>query len=150
MANNLQQKQQPFRVLMAEDSEIDVELFKAAIKNSETQFQLEVVENGEELIRYLKKEDPYSQKNAPHIILLDINMPRMNGIEALKIIKHDDDLKIIPVIMLTCSSREEDIRACYANYANSYIQKPFSITEFIKIINNFSQFWFSAATLPQV
>src|SRR5581483_3141548 len=97
------------RILLVDDNEPDIDLFKLAMKKANVPLECTVIRDGEELIKYLKKASPFEKATIPDLILLDINMPRMNGIEALKLIKNDQSLKIIPIVMLTVSDKEEDI-----------------------------------------
>lgn len=137
-----------FFLLMVDDNEADVELFRLIMKKANMDVQFDTVGDGEKLIRFLKKEPPYENVPMPNLILLDINMPRMNGIEALKYIKNNDSFKMIPVLMFTSSNRKEDIITCYKEHANAYILKPFQIEEFIKIITTLKEYWMETIQLP--
>ncbi len=140
---------QPRLVLvMADDSDPDVALFRIALKKSDLSAVLFIVKDGEELLLFLKKEPPFETALTPNLIFLDIAMPNMNGIEALKQIKQDRSLAIIPVVMLTNSNREEDVLSSYEYHANSYIVKPGSVDIYKEVIDSISEYWFSTARLP--
>lgn len=133
-------------ILLVEDNPGDVRLTQEVLKSSNLQSILHVVYDGEEAIDYLKLS---AEKNTlPHLIILDLNLPRLNGIEVLDEIKSDKRLKLIPVVMLTSSGAEHDIGECYRNHANSYIAKPVDFEEYFKVVTNIEKFWFSIAKLP--
>jgi CheY-like chemotaxis protein len=125
------------RILLAEDNPDDIEITKKALKEAKIINALSVVRDGQEAVDYLLHKGAYQDAAAcpkPGLILLDINLPKMNGLEVLKIIKNDADLKRIPVVMLTVSKRDEDILKSYNGGCNSFIQKPVNFENFIEII----------------
>ncbi|HUQ67289.1 MAG TPA: response regulator [Flavitalea sp.] len=141
--------QREIEILLVEDNEGDIVLTIEALKKAKIQNAIHVVRDGDEALDFLKKRDKYINAVTPDIILLDINLPKMDGTEILSLIKKDDHLKIIPVIMLTTSDSEHDIVQAYSNHANCYITKPIDIKSFIKVIRTIKNFWISIVTLPK-
>ncbi len=137
------------RILLIEDNEGDVELIIEAFNYYKVNLDINVVSNGEEAIRYLSSKAKYAE-HRPNLILLDINLPRVDGKEVLHYIKTDDVLKTIPVVMLTSSSLQKDIYYSYSNQANCYIVKPANLEEFIKVIHNIESFWLDCVTYPNI
>ncbi len=138
-----------FRILIVEDNPADIRLTKVAIQKSEIDYHLDVVKDGVEAINFLKKLGKYSKVDLPDLILLDLNLPRKNGLEALKEIKEDEDLKRIPVVILTISSNEEDLIKAYNLHANSYINKPLDVREFYTIVEFICLYWFKIVKLAK-
>lgn len=136
-------------ILLVEDNEGDVELTKIAFRKSGYECTLDVVNNGEEALDYLYKRDQFTHAPRPDMVLLDLNMPRMGGKELLEIIKQDDALRSIPVIVLTSSQAPADIEESYARYANCYILKPSGLTAFIEFARQLENFWGGFVQLPQ-
>lgn len=136
-------------ILLVEDNNGDVWLTKEAFKNSEKNINIEVVVDGEEALDYLQKKAPYENRVKPDLILLDLNLPKWDGREVLKKIKADDDLKHIPVIVLTTSNAQHDVLSCYNSYANCFITKPVDYDSFFEIIKNIEAFWLNTAILPR-
>lgn len=139
----------PIEILLVEDNEDDIILTKEAFEENRLANKLNVVKTGMDAIRYLKKEGPFSDAVKPNIILLDLNLPEMSGIEVLQNIKNEEGLKDIPVVILTTSNLEQDIIKSYKLHANCYINKPVSLDEFFEVIKIFGKFWFSIVTLPE-
>lgn len=135
-------------VLMAEDNPDDVELAREALSESKLSIDLAVVPNGIECLRYLRREGEYRDVGRPDILLLDLNMPRMDGREALAEIRADDALAHLPVVVLTTSDAESDIVRAYQLHANCYITKPVDFDQFVKVVNAIHQFWFTIVKLP--
>ncbi|MEI6520893.1 MAG: response regulator [bacterium] len=140
---------EPIEILMAEDNEDDVILIQEAFEAAKIINILNVVQDGEEAMAYLRKEGKYKSANRPGLVMLDINMPKKNGLEVLEEIKNDPDLKQIPVIMLTVSVREEDVIRAYSSGANTYVRKPVKFDEFRQIIGQFALYWTLVATIPK-
>ncbi len=136
-------------ILLVEDNPGDQRLTKEALKDGKIRNNLYIVEDGEEALHYLKREAPYLEAVKPDLILLDLNLPRMNGEEVLKVIKADEELKRIPVVILTTSSADEDILKAYDLNANCYITKPVDFSQFIKVIKMIQEFWFTIVKLPK-
>lgn len=138
----------PIEILLIEDNPGDVRLTIEVLKDSKIINKLNVVEDGEEALAYLRKEGKYKNKTRPDLILLDLNLPRKNGKEVLAEIKEDKSFKRIPVVILTISQAEEDIIRTYELHANCYITKPVDIDQFIKVVRSIEYFWFSIVKLP--
>lgn len=130
-----------YNILLVEDNEGDVLLTKEAFEESGCNHELYVAYDGQEAISFLEKNTPYTHMDNPNLILLDINLPKINGHEVLKYIKTNSNLKHIPVIILTTSSAQKDVGSSYSNYANCYITKPNDVTEFFQIIKTINDFW---------
>lgn len=137
------------QILLVEDNEGDILLTLEAFKEIKAKNTIAVVKDGEEAIEFLKKQGQYAESVMPNLILLDINMPKLNGIEVLDFIKKDDKLKKIPVVMLTTSSSESDISACYEKSANCFITKPLDFGNFLSVVEAIETFWFKVAQLPK-
>lgn len=135
-------------ILLVEDSEQDALLIREALEEQEILKEMSHVQNGEEALKYLKKEAPYENSKLPDLILMDINMPVMNGIEALKQIKSLENFKQIPVLMLTTSSRKEDILRAYKEQSSSYIVKPEDIYELDRLAETIKNYWTNTVRLP--
>ena len=138
-------------ILLAEDDPGDQELTRRALQDDLMRADLRVVEDGEEALEYLRREGAYSDPEdspRPDLMLLDLNMPRMNGRELLKILKDDPDLGRIPVCVLTTSEQEADILRSYDLGCNSYIQKPVEMDQFVNAVQKLGQYWFDVVTLP--
>lgn len=138
----------PVEVLLAEDREMDIDLVRTSFRKLKIANHLTVVKDGLELMSYLRREKPHELAIRPVLILLDLNMPRKNGREALKEIKEDPNLRRIPVVVMTSSDAEEDIIRSYDLHANAYIRKPIEITELHKVISQIDSFWLTLVTLP--
>jgi CheY-like chemotaxis protein len=149
MANN-HKILQPIEILMADDNKGDVRLALEALKGAKVKNNVHVVGDGVEAMAFLRKEGKYAKMTRPDILLLDLNMPRKGGIEVLKEIKTDDELKTLPVVILTVSQADEDILKSYNLHANCYISKPVDLDQFIKIVKSLEDFWFTIVKLPPV
>lgn len=137
----------PVHILLVEDNEGDVILTLEAFEESKVITDISVVKNGKEALEFLFKRDGFSEAKRPDLILLDINIPIYNGHEVLMQIKSDDQLKKIPVIMLTTSSNQKDIDMAYANHSNSYVKKPLDMDEFLEAILKIEAFWLQLSLL---
>ncbi len=138
----------PIKILLVEDSEGDIFLIKDAINDAGIALSLDVARNGHEAVQLLNKEGIYQEKETPDLILLDINMPVMNGHEFLDFIKGTDKFKHLPVIMLTTSSSKTDILKSYQKYSNAYIVKPDIASDFDMVVKGIENFWINTAKLP--
>ena len=136
-------------ILLVEDNLGDVRLATEAFKEAKVRNSLHIVGDGVEALLFLRKEGKYSQSPRPHVILLDLNLPKKDGREVLAEIKNDADLKRIPVVILTISKAEEDILKAYNLHANCYITKPLDLGQFIKVIQSIEDFWLTIVTLPK-
>ncbi|HMO63277.1 MAG TPA: response regulator [Ferruginibacter sp.] len=139
---------QPVNILLVEDSEGDILLTTEALEGSSLINSLNVVKNGKDALDYLHKKGNYTSVTIPDLILLDINLPMKNGHEVLAGVKQSEQLKHIPVIILTTSSSEKDIHQSYKHYANCYITKPVEAGDYTHVINSIERFWFSLVKLP--
>ena len=135
-------------ILLVEDNPGDIRLTQEAFKESNLEAALYVAHDGEEAISFLTKKNRYRTMPTPDLILLDLNLPKKDGREVLKIIKTDATLMQIPVVSLTTSKAEEDISRAYNLHANSYITKPISLEEFINVVQCIGKFWLKVAQLP--
>lgn len=142
-------KNKPITILMAEDNATDVMLTKEALAHAKVLNTLHVVEDGIQALDFLHRRGAYAKMPRPDLILLDLNMPRKNGQEVLAEIKADDDLKHIPVVVLTTSKAEEDVLKAYGLFANCYVIKPVDFDVFAEVVRSIQQFWFSVVTLPR-
>lgn len=137
-------------ILLVEDNPGDVRLTREALKDMKLKHALHVVPDGVEALSFLRREGQYGDMPRPDIILLDLNLPRKDGREVLEEIKQDDELKRIPVVVLTTSDDESDILASYNLHANCYITKPVDMQSFIAIVQNIKNFWFGIVKLPPI
>ncbi len=138
-------------ILMADDDEDDHILVRDALAESQLPIDLHIVSNGEELLNYLYNRGLYSDKSQaprPGLILLDLNMPKKNGLEVLKDIKTDPILRRIPVIVLSTSNDQQDIYQTYDLGANSFITKPVTFAALVEIMKNIGKYWFEIVQLP--
>jgi CheY-like chemotaxis protein len=135
-------------ILLVEDDPDHVDLTRIALQTARVPFGLHVVMDGTEALQYLRHEDPYRHAALPDLILLDLNLPKLDGREVLRAIKSDPSLCRIPVIVLTTSSDPADIDAAYQNYANSFITKPTDFDEFLHAIETMHEYWLSVVRLP--
>ena len=133
---------------MAEDSPDDVILTQEALLETKMHINLNVVNDGVEAMRFLRREGEYADSPRPDLILLDLNMPRKDGREVLAEIKSDDDLKTIPVVVLTTSRADQDIVSAYSLHANCYVTKPVDLNQFITVVQSIEDFWISIVKLP--
>jgi CheY-like chemotaxis protein len=137
-------------VLIADDDPDDRELTADALSASASGGEVRCVEDGQELLDYLRREGQYESDAAPRpdVILLDLNMPKRTGAEALADIKADDQLRTIPIVVLSTSSRTEDVRSSYDLGASSYVVKPSSFTGLVEAMRAFERYWFDLVDLP--
>lgn len=135
-------------ILLVEDNEGDVVLAKEALSEARIRNTVTVINNGEEALKYLYREGKYRNIELPDLILLDINLPRVDGMEVLAKIKADEDLKAIPVVMLTTSTSERDVLLAYRNYVNCYINKPINTEKLLAVIKNTESFWLNIVKSP--
>jgi len=135
-------------ILLVEDSPGDVRLTMEALADAKISNNITVASDGIEALAVLRKEGQFADAVRPDLILLDLNMPRMDGRELLGIIKEDSDLKNIPVVVLTTSQSEADILESYDLRANCYITKPVDLDQFLVVVNSIQEFWLSIVKLP--
>jgi chemotaxis family two-component system response regulator Rcp1 len=139
---------QPVRILLVEDNPGDVRLTKEAFREGKVNNEMYVVSDGVEALEFLRRENGYADRPHPDIVLLDLNLPRKDGREVLAELKQDAELRHIPVIVLTTSEAEGDVRESYDLHANCYIKKPVDISRFIDVLRALDEFWFSIVRLP--
>jgi CheY-like chemotaxis protein len=139
----------PVEVLLVEDNPGDVRLTQEAFKDGRVFVNLTVAMDGVEAIDILRHKGVHNDKPRPDLILLDLNLPKKNGREVLEEIKADDDLKRIPVIVMTTSKAEQDIHRAYNLNANCYVTKPVDLDEFLNVVKSIEDFWLTIVTLPQ-
>jgi CheY-like chemotaxis protein len=143
------QQGNPVEILLVEDNPADVRLTIEGLKEGKVKNNLSVVENGVEALAFLRKQGKYADAVRPDLVLLDLNMPKKDGREVLAEIKADEQLRHIPVVVLTTSKAEQDILKAYSLHANCYITKPVDLDQFISIVESIEDFWFTIVKLPQ-
>ncbi len=136
-------------ILLIEDNEGDILLTKEAFDNSKISNVVSVVRDGWEAMLFLEKKQDYISAETPDVILLDVNIPKLNGHEVLANVKSNPKLKHIPVIMLTTSSSEQDVLKSYQNHVNCFITKPIETEPFSDVITSIEEFWMSIVQLPK-
>lgn len=148
MANGNGNFVSPVEILLVEDSPADVRLTREALKEEKLHINLNVVGDGVEAMKYLRKEGKYSKAIKPDLILLDLNLPKKDGREVLKELKSDDNLRVIPTVILTISKAEEDLVKTYNLHANCYITKPLDLNQFSHVVKSIKDFWLTIVKLP--
>lgn len=138
----------PVRILLMEDDPGDVELIFEALRDAKITLHVDHVVDGEEGMRFLRRQTGYAGARRPDIILLDLNMPRKDGREVLEEIKGDKQLRSIPVVVLTTSDAETDIVASYDLGANCYLKKPLGLQDFLQVVKSVEDFWLTMVRLP--
>ena len=138
----------PVEILLVEDNPGDVRLTQETLKDFKVLNHLSVVGDGVEAMAFLRREGKYAEASRPDLILLDLNLPKKDGREVLAEIKVDEQLKRIPVVILTTSSAEQDILKTYELHANCYITKPVDLDQFSAVVKSIEQFWFTTVKLP--
>jgi CheY-like chemotaxis protein len=141
----------PVKILLVEDHLQDIEITRRAFAKGRMKNELIVVRDGQEALDYLEHQGKYSHSASsprPGMILLDLNLPKIGGMAVLQQIKKDEALKLIPVIVLTASPREEDVVGAYRLGVNTYIQKPVEFEVFMRIVNAIQEYWVNVASLP--
>lgn len=138
----------PINILLVEDNPGDADLAREALEDSKMNNHLDVVDDGVKAMAYLRREPPYAEAPRPDLILLDLNLPKKDGREVLAEIKSDDNLKRIPVVILTTSRAEEDVLKTYNLHANCYITKPIDLNQFMHVVRSIEEFWLSIVILP--
>lgn len=138
----------PVELLLVEDNSGDVRLTKEGLKTGRLWNNLHVAKDGVEAMVFLRRQGKFADAPRPDLILLDLNLPRKDGRQVLAEIKSDDDLKSIPVVILTSSKAEEDIVKAYGLHANCYITKPVDFPRFTAVVKSIEDFWFTVVKLP--
>lgn len=135
-------------ILLVEDNPGDIRLTKEALKDARVRNNLSVVSDGEQALDFLCNRGAFAQSPKPDLILLDFNLPKMDGREVLESVKRDPNLRRIPVVVLTSSQHELDIVQAYDNYANAFITKPVDAEQFFAVIRHIESFWLDIVKLP--
>jgi CheY-like chemotaxis protein len=139
----------PIEVLLVEDDPGDVVMTREALAESKVMNQLHVVSNGEDAMKFLRREAPYEDAPRPGLVLLDLNLPRLDGREVLGQVKGDPDLRRIPVVVLTTSQAEEDVLRSYDLHANAFVTKPVDFDRFLEVVRQVDNFYISVVSLPK-
>ncbi len=139
----------PIEILLVEDNPGDVRLTKEALKEAKVINHLTVLKDGVEALTFLRRESQYANAPRPHLILLDLNLPKKDGREVLAEIKDDEKLKRIPVVVLTTSQNEQDVLKTYNLHANCYVTKPVDLEQFITVVKTIEDFWLGIVVLPK-
>ncbi|MBI1176337.1 response regulator [bacterium] len=139
---------EPLEILLVEDSPTDALLMQEALASSTLFGNFHHVENGEDAMAFLRHHDRFADAPRPGLVLLDLNLPRKSGLEVLHDIKEDDDLKTIPVVVLTTSRDEADVKGSYGMHANCYVCKPVEFRKLDEVVQGIEHFWLNVATLP--
>jgi CheY-like chemotaxis protein len=135
-------------ILLVEDNPADVRLVQEVFKEARIHNKMRVALDGDKAMQILRREGEYARASSPDLIILDLNLPKKDGREVLKEIKKDENLKSIPVVILTTSNAEEDLIETYKNNANCYISKPVDLDNFIRVVKIIEDFWLSIVKLP--
>jgi len=138
----------PVEILLVEDSPSDTDLTVEALREAKIRNHLSIVNDGVQAIEFLRGQGKYTRAPRPDLILLDLNLPRKDGREVLEEIKTDENLKTIPVVIMTTSRAEHDVLRSYKLQANCYITKPVDFDEFLKVVHAIESFWLCVVTLP--
>jgi len=135
-------------ILLIEDDQGDVELTREGLMDAKMHVTLHTVDDGFKAMKFLRKQPPYTEAVRPDLILLDINLPKKDGKEVLREIKSDENLRRIPVVVLTTSEADADILGCYDLGVNCYISKPVRFDDFVQVVHTIEDFWFSVVKIP--
>jgi two-component system, chemotaxis family, response regulator Rcp1 len=138
----------PIEILLVEDSPEDADLTREALEDAKVANNLSVVADGAAALAYLRRQGDYAGATRPDLILLDLNLPKKDGREVLAEIKADDELKLIPVVVLTTSEAEQDIVKSYKLHANCYVTKPLDLDQFVTVVKSIEDFWLAIVKLP--
>ena len=144
----MSEKGRPIDILLIENNSGDILLTQEALEDGKISNHLHVCRDGEEGLNFLFKKGNFADAVTPDLILLDLNMPKKDGREVLKVVKSDPELKRIPVVVLTTSEADQDILRSYDLHANCYIKKPVNFEQFIEVVKGIEHFWFTVVTLP--
>jgi two-component system, chemotaxis family, response regulator Rcp1 len=138
----------PCRILLVEDNKAELRLLQEAFNESAEPLELHAVSDGEEALNFMYGRDSHAGKPRPDLILLDINLPKINGHQVLRNLKNEPDLKRIPVLMLSGSRSAADIYSAYDNHANAYLQKPSDLKDYFHLVSELKRFWLRVVALP--
>ncbi|MET8086127.1 response regulator [Micromonospora sp. NPDC049275] len=140
---------QPVRILVVDDDPGDVLMIEEALADSDVEKIIDVVSDGEEAMEFLRAEGRHVQARRPDVILLDLNMPRMDGRQVLGAVKQDEDLRTIPIVVLTTSNADTDIVGSYTLQANAYVTKPIDLDDFNDVVRRIDEFFGRVVVLPK-
>ncbi|MEU0551035.1 response regulator [Micromonospora sp. RB23] len=140
---------QPVRILVVDDDPGDVLMIEEALADSDVEKIIDVVSDGEEAMEFLRAEGRHLQARRPDVILLDLNMPRMDGRQVLGAVKQDEDLRTIPIVVLTTSNADTDIVGSYTLQANAYVTKPIDLDDFNDVVRRIDEFFGRVVVLPK-
>ncbi len=140
----------PIEILLVEDNPGDARLTKEALRDARVRNNLHVAPDGVEALAFLRREGKHAAVPTPDLILLDLNLPKKDGREVLEEIKHDDQLRHIPVVILTTSQAERDIADTYRLRANAYVTKPVDLEQFLKVVQSIEHFWLEIVKLSRI
>ncbi|MFE9656869.1 response regulator [Micromonospora sp. NPDC006431] len=139
----------PVRILVVDDDPGDVLMIEEALSDSDVDKVIDVVNDGQEAMEFLRREGRHTEARRPDVILLDLNMPRMDGRQVLGAVKRDDDLRTIPIVVLTTSNADTDILGSYTLQANAYVTKPIDLDDFNDVVHRIDEFFGRVAVLPK-
>src|SRR4051812_13941102 len=148
MMNTVDCSERPVETLLVEDNEADIRLTREVFSDGRVLNKLSVVRDGEEAMAFLKRRPPYADAPRPDLVLLDLNLPRKDGREVLAEMKNDEELRKIPVVILTTSRAEADVVRTYELHANCYIVKPVELSQFVAVVRSIEDFWLTLVRLP--
>lgn len=148
MSDNLTPRGRSAEILLVEDNENDAEITKIGFKRAKFAVNLHHVTDGEECMAFLRKEGKYASAPSPDLVLLDLNLPRMDGREVLEEVGRDEHLKHLPIVILTSSDADKDVLMSYKLRCSSYIVKPVNFENFSKVVESLADYWFTLVVLP--
>ena len=139
----------PVRILVVDDDPGDVLMIEEALEDSDVEKVIDVVNDGQEAMEFLRREGRHAEASRPDLILLDLNMPRMDGRQVLGAVKQDEDLRTIPIVVLTTSNADTDIVGSYILQANAYVTKPIDLDDFNDVVRRIDEFFGRVVVLPK-
>ncbi|MFG2054719.1 response regulator [Micromonospora sp. NPDC048930] len=139
----------PVRILVVDDDPGDVLMIEEALEDSDVEKVIDVVNDGQEAMEFLRREGRHTEAKRPDVILLDLNMPRMDGRQVLGEVKQDEDLRTIPIVVLTTSNADTDIVGSYTLQANAYVTKPIDLDDFNDVVHRIDEFFGRVVVLPK-
>ncbi len=148
MSPNPQPSTRPVQILIVEDNPADARLVREVMRDSKVLNEIHWVPDGVEALAFLRRQGKYATVPRPNLIFLDLNMPRKDGREVLHEVKADDQLKRIPIVVMTSSQAEEDVARAYDQHANCYVRKPIDFEQFHSVVKTLENFWFATVELP--
>ena len=143
------QQGRPIEILLIEDNPGDIRLTQEALRDNKVRNSMIVAQDGAEAMAILRREGQYADSPRPDLILLDLNLPKIDGREVLRRIKDDNELRHIPVVILTTSRAEQDVLKAYGLHANCYVAKPLELEQFMEVVRAIEGFWLTVVTLPK-